>query len=66
MKTEFNVERVCERLAAVVVDVPEEIGQPSFEIKDGCLYISFPGLDAHFGPSKAEILELTKPAKKRK
>lgn len=55
MKTEFNVERVCERVHLCIVDTPDEVGEPLIEIRAGSIHISFPGLEWHFGPSKERI-----------
>ena len=59
MKTEFNVERVCERVHLCVVETPDEWGPPHFEIKNGSLYITFPkalvnSIQAHPGPGHPE------------
>lgn len=43
MKTEFNVERVCDRVHLCIVDAPEELGQPLIEVHNGSIHVSFPG-----------------------
>jgi hypothetical protein len=42
MKSEFNVERVCDRVHLCIVDAPEELGQPLIEVRDGSIYVSLP------------------------
>lgn len=42
MKTEFNVERICDRVHLCVVDAPDELGQPLIEVRNGSIYVSFP------------------------
>jgi len=49
MKTEFNVERVCERVHMCIVDAPEELGQPLIEVRNGSIHVSFPNLMIHNG-----------------
>lgn len=42
MKTEFNVERVCDRVHLCVVDSPDDLGQPVIEVRNGSIHVSFP------------------------
>lgn len=42
MKTEFNVERVCERVHMCVVEAPDNYGEPLIEMRNGSVHVSFP------------------------
>jgi hypothetical protein len=42
LKTEFNVERICDRVHLCVVDSPDHLGPPFLEINFGSMYITFP------------------------
>ena len=42
MKTEFNVERVCERVHMCVVEAPDSLGLALIEVKAGSIHVSFP------------------------
>ena len=66
MKTEFNVERVCDRVHLCVVDAPDELGPAQIEIKAGCVHVSFPSYQpvvveavAH-GPAAVTVTKRTK------
>jgi len=73
MKTEFNVKRICDRVHLCVVDAPDLLGAPAFQIRNGSLYVSFPGISAelaksidHIGePEVKDVPALKKPSRKK-
>lgn len=74
MKTEFNVERVCERVHLCIVDAPEELGAAKIEVRGGSIYVSFPAdlvsiEDAHsaaiIGAAEG-VVEASQPSKPKR
>lgn len=55
MKTEFNVERVCDRVHLCIVDAPDELGAAKIEVLNGSIHVSFPGAVNFTDDSGSEV-----------